>query len=647
MTVNTGNLACQSRGTPSGFTRAALAALTAAVLAGVAALPAPPAQAARATRTHSTHAARWAALPARRVQVVSRARNPLYGTASKSSADQPPAGTVTINYDIPTPEAHLFLQVVHPTDAGGRIIPAPVILSYTPYSFGADYNSDAGHWVDELGYTRATADVIGTGNSGGCFDYGGNGEINTAHALINWMAAQKWSTGKIGMNGGSYVGTTQWAAAVSTPQSAAPKGLVTIVPEAAIDRWYDYAYAGGIRYTDTNEDLGNEGPGAAGDEGLDTPLAFDFGIAVPPPTDVSDPGWSERAASKLTVCHQLEHTGAAYSDTPDYGGFWEERDYLRRLASVKIPALVAHNWGDWNVKQVDGWQAFHALKRSRDSRAIFGGRWHGHGVPQDVPGSLSYSETLDRWYDHWLRGVPNGIPRSLAKITTRSADDKDEFAYTPAPDTRQLQLTLSHDASGFTLNPAGGAAPAGSPAASYVWTGLNTESGAGMQPFAAGPGYIGFASPVLGHDLRIFGEPVLHVWSTSQRQWVTTAVSLMDFNPDNYTGSGAQTTATSPNAVVALTRGWLDSRYRNGLDHQALVTPGQSFNEDLTLWPTDYTVRAGHRLVLLVSTETLEWAKSKVYGLAGDGPIVEIDYRAGQSYLTLPAAKASPGPFAL
>ena len=79
---------------------------------------------------------------------------------------------------------------------------------------------------------------------------------------------------------------------------------------------------------------------------------------------------------------------------------------------------------------------------------------------------------------------------------------------------------------------------------------------------------------------------------------------------------------------------------------EALVTPGQSFNEDLTLWPTDYTVHAGHRLVLLVSTETLEWAKSKAYGLASDSPVVQIDYSAGQSYLTVPAAKASQAPFA-
>src|SRR4051794_34729960 len=141
MTVNAGNVA---RG------RAALSALSVTVLASLAALPA---TAAGAAPTRSTQAARWAARPALKVQVISRSRNPLYRTtaASESSADQPPAGTLTISYDVPTPEADIYMQVVHPTDANGNIIPAPVILSDSPYSGGALYNDDAGHWVNELG----------------------------------------------------------------------------------------------------------------------------------------------------------------------------------------------------------------------------------------------------------------------------------------------------------------------------------------------------------------------------------------------------------------------------------------------------------------------------------------------------------------
>jgi X-Pro dipeptidyl-peptidase len=245
--------------------------------------------------------------------------------------------------------------------------------------------------------------------------------------------------------------------------------------------------------------------------------------------------------------------------------------------------------------------------------------------------------------NHWLRGADNGIPQSLPRVTTRSADETTELPYTAAPDTHPLHLTLSRSAAGFALTPDGGAAPAGSPAASYLWTQANTESAAGLQPFAAGPGYVGFASPVLQHDLRVYGEPVLHFWSTTQGQWETTAVSLLDFDPANYQGTGAQTTATAPNAVVAFTRGWLDSRYRDGLDREVNATADVSFDQHLALKPTDYTVRAGHRIVLLMSTETLEWAKSKVPPAGSTS--VAVDYDKGQSWLELPGAVDSGDPF--
>src|SRR3954452_9349169 len=259
-------------------------------------------------------------------------------------------GSVTKSYYVPTRDATIYLEVVEPT-AGGKVMPAPVILTYSPYSV-LGRNGDAGHW-NPLGYARAYADVVGTGNSGGCYDYGGNREKRTGHDIVEWIAKQRWTTGKVGMLGGSYDGTTQYATAVTHP-----KGLAAIVPEAAISRWYDYAYAGGIRYTDTDEDLGNEGPGAAGDEGVDTPLGFDYGFAIPPPTDVRDKDWQERVASTIRPCDELAHTGEGYNQTPDYDGFWMDRDYVHQLGSVRIPVLVASNWGDWNVKQKNGWGAY-------------------------------------------------------------------------------------------------------------------------------------------------------------------------------------------------------------------------------------------------------------------------------------------------
>lgn len=565
----------------------------------------------------------------------------LPAAALPAHAAAPVYGSTTVDYSIPTSEGPtLFLEVVHPT-LNGQIVKAPVILTYTPYAV-LGRNGDAAHWTS-LGYARATADVIGTGNSGGCWDYGGNVEKHTSYEVVEWIAQQAWNTGKIGMLGGSYEGTTQYAAAVTHPPH-----LTTIVPEAAIDRWYDYAYAGGIRYTYTNEPLGYE-TGAVGDEGVDTPFAFDFGLAVPPPVDATDPDWGTKVASKITPCSQVQHTTEGYSTTPDYDAFWQERDYLKDLGSVTIPVLVASNYGDWNVKQVDGWQAYHALTHSTFARMYFGSRWHGHGTPPDAKPNVGfdYSTTVDMWFAHFLMGADNGIENTLPPVTSATADStgptSDQYLAGPEPVPTPTRLYLGSATDGsWALTPDDSSAPAAAPAATFTWTGTNTESHAAAQPFIAGAGYIGFESPPLNHDVRLYGEPVLHLWSTVQRTWVTTTPSLLDFDPSRYSGGNA----TDNHALVAMTRGWLDSRYRDGLGSESPVTAGTSFAEDVSLWPTDYTVRAGHRLVLLVSTEIADWAIPKLYtDDPTSSPTVQLDYQKAQSYLTLPLVSPVAGVF--
>ena len=82
---------------------------------------------------------------------------------------------------------------------------------------------------------------------------------------------------------------------------------------------------------------------------------------MPPPLDYQSGDWAERVQSIIRPCDEIEHTTHGYDDTPDYDAFWRERDYLRQAKKVRIPVLVAHNWGDYNVKQSEGWNWFHAL----------------------------------------------------------------------------------------------------------------------------------------------------------------------------------------------------------------------------------------------------------------------------------------------
>jgi predicted acyl esterase len=325
----------------------------------------------------------------------------------------------------------------------------------------------ASHYV-QRGYARLWADVVGTGNSSGCFDYGGIREQQSGYDVVEWIARQSWSTGKVGMIGGSYNGTTATATAITRPPH-----LTTIVPEAAISRWYEYAFSGGVRYFDNNEDPSNEG--------VDTPLAFDFGLALPPPVDATDPSWADRVASTIRPCDELEHTQYGYDDTPDYDAFWFERDYVNRAGSIRIPVLVAYNWGDWNVKQEESINLYRALTNSPNRKLYAGTRWHSHGTPGG-----NYGKTVDAWFDHYLRGKANGIQDTPAVHSEMSDYSAPIDWYAGAwPPTKGVTLYSQYKSGGdyqWRLLPNAPKASSGAPQATFSPTGTNTESSANQNP---------------------------------------------------------------------------------------------------------------------------------------------------------------------
>ena len=256
-------------------------------------------------------------------------------------------------YKVPTVGgAEINVEVMRPADNPD----APVILTYSPYNTLSETttpnlaNDDLGQRYVPKGYARAVADVLGTRNSSGCWDYGGADEQQSGVDLVNFLSAQPWTNGKVAMIGGSYDGTT--ATMVAARGADAP-GLAAIVPIAGISRWYGYAYGDGVRYF-----LNSERPT---DEGVDTPLAFDFGLARTPPTDPSDPLFAEKLASRANPCESADHTVKGYDRTPDYDAFWLERDYRKDAANISAAALVAHGWQDYNVKQEEGVDLYRAL----------------------------------------------------------------------------------------------------------------------------------------------------------------------------------------------------------------------------------------------------------------------------------------------
>src|SRR4051794_24886400 len=122
--------------------------------------------------------------------------------------------------------------------------PVPVILMRTQYGKAGAQAAPARYqppdWFASHCYLVVIQDVRGQGASGGTFSEFTN-DMQDGYDSVEWAAGLPGSNGKVGMYGSSYVGATQWLAAVT-----APPHLVTIVPANTASDYYDgWTYEGG------------------------------------------------------------------------------------------------------------------------------------------------------------------------------------------------------------------------------------------------------------------------------------------------------------------------------------------------------------------------------------------------------------------
>jgi X-Pro dipeptidyl-peptidase len=505
------------------------------------------------------------------------------------------AETVTESYRVPTVDgAQVYVEVTR-----DPAVKAPVILTYSPYNVlgeGSETQDSYGTRYVPRGYARAVADVIGTRNSSGCWDYGGPKEQQSGVDLVNFLAGREWSNGKVAMIGGSYDGTT--ANMVAARSGDAP-GLAGIVPIAAISRWYGYAYSHGVRYSGNSQ--------RPTDEGFDTPLAFDFGFGRTPPTD---PSAIDAALDRIRPCDADLHTQKGYDTSPDYDGFWLERDYRKDAARFAVPALIAHGWQDFNVKQEEGIELFQALDGDPFKKLFL--FQDGHGSPPDE----AFLPLLDAFFGRVLKGEDTGVealPAVMTQGRTAAADDagfRAETSWPPAR-TRALGLLLGRGATGGTLDAAGAG-----PAASYTDRVTGSEELA-QHALGAEAQWLTYRTAPLAADTRIAGSAVLDATITADRDHGQLVPTLFDVDPAG--------------SAVPITRGFLNLRYREGLEAERPLPAGEPVDVRVTFKPQDWTVKAGHRIALVLQSSNSAWA-------VPDRPGLTVAVSSGTSRLTVPIA---------
>jgi X-Pro dipeptidyl-peptidase len=506
--------------------------------------------------------------------------------------------TVTETLHVPTVDgAEVSVEVTRPKE--GRV---PVILTYSPYNVINEPSPSQDGFATTFvpkGYARAVADVLGTRNSSGCWDYGGPKEQQSGVDLVNFLSTRPWSTGKVAMIGGSYDGTT---ANMVAARGADVPGLAAIVPIAAISHWYGYAYFGGIRYSGNSQN--------PADEGFDTPLAFDYGFSKTPP---SDPTRTQAAIDHAKPCDSVAHTQRGYDTSPDYDQFWLERDYAKDGAKFRVPTLLAHGWQDFNVKQDEALRLWDSVSRAP---------WKGLFMFQGAHGSPSgeqWTSLLDAFFARFLKGEPVPLPgRIHSQPRTAAADGTLEaLASWPPPRTGDVELALGRGSAGGTLG-----SPDGAPA-TFSDPGTMTEEVA-SEDLASEGAWLAYRSEPVGADLRIAGSPALDLTIAASRDHGHLTPTLWDEAPDG--------------KLTPITRGFLNLAYRDGLAAGKPVPAGAPVRAVVGLLPQDWIVEKGHRIAVSVAASNTAWG-------VPDQPGLEVEVRhGGASRLLLPVVGAGKDP---
>ncbi len=433
------------------------------------------------------------------------------------------------------------------------------------------------------GYAVVLGESIGTFNSDGCPTVGDSVETLGTKAVIDWLNGRArgfdaagneveadWTTGAVGMTGVSYNGTLPNQVATTGVE-----GLETIVPISAISSWYDYYRANGLVVAPHSE---TQGIGENGYLGEDTDVLADF---------IGGSRMAIRCAGTIPFL-----VGAQDRVTGDWSPFWEERDYLDDVDRIRASVFVVHGLNDWNVKTKAFAEWWYRLDRYGVPRKIW---LHngGHGGPGG-PGAAAFAAVRNRWFDHELFGVQNGImrePRSTIQREDGSYSDEPDW---PAPGSRPATLQLSARSSTapgeLSTGLTGGAAWL--QRQSFVDRGreLDTDDVLIQGPDEARDDRLVYRSRSLPREVRISGTPTVSLrMSVDNRNAANLTAVLVDY--------GAPGSADAP---VMVTRGWLDPQNRQSVSRSQRVRQGRLYRFNWDLQPDDYVFEAGHRIGLVV-----------------------------------------------
>lgn len=421
------------------------------------------------------------------------------------------------------------------------------------------------------GYVHVIASTRGTGLSTGKYTNYGPREIQDASEMIEWIAAQPWCDGHVGMFGPSAFSVIQQQVAPLNP----PHLKAVFCPFGYTDFYRDKFYHGGIlshafmqgwvktidnpRYESWSlEHWGRE----RFNQGVAEAMA-DEDIRVIP--------------YLAQALKQPEVGGSAMISDILLNPFDTEYFRERSVRYEKQPRVPAYLGGCWGIYGLHLPGAFRSWDKWAGPKKMI----VGPPIYLDRPIYQHMYESL-RFFDHWLKGADNGIMEEPAlKLFIVNTGEWKFAEKWPLPETRWTPFYLHERGlmSEHEFWPNEGAS-------TYEDSMFNREG-------------LTFTSPPLIEKTEVVGPMAVHLYASSTDQEVLWFVSLWDVDP-----GGKET---------LLTRGWLRGSQRR-LDetetkpwqpvHSHLrrepLSPNEVYEFDIELRPYGIQFQEGHQIRLKI-----------------------------------------------
>lgn len=427
---------------------------------------------------------------------------------------------------------------------------------------------DPERWVPD-GYVVVRVDSRGAGRSPGYLDPLSPRENLDYYQCIEWVAAQPWCSGKVGLIGISYYAINQWLVA-----GLQPPHLAAMIPWDGAADWYrDMTHHGGILSVFWGNWM----------EMQAVPVQHGVGDAGP-----REPNTGETVAGPETIPAGLLEEQRVDLRSQILAHPLEDAYHRERSAAwdrVTVPLLSSANWGALGLHSRGNFEGF--------VRAASAQKWlEVHGYEHWSSFYADRGVALQkRFFDHFLKGADNGWDReprvSLAIRRLDGFTDRTESDW-PIPRTQWTRMYLDAGSAGLAPQPV----PAES-ASSYAGLGDGLT----------------FRSQPLDRAVEFTGPVAAKLYVSSSTTDADLFLILRAFDPDgvevDFQGM------VDPH--TPLSQGWLRASHRrldpslsteyrpyHPHDSSEPLSPGIVYECDVELWPTSIVLPAGYRIALTV-----------------------------------------------